>query len=225
MEAPNDDLVLHTHYKSSCSGRLRIALNIKGIQAKYTYVDLGKGEQRGSNYIELNPSGTVPVLTHLSHDRPVVAITQSIAALEYLEEVFGDKDPLLPSNSVARAQVRILVDVIAVDTQPLTNRSLVRRVTDLDGNGGEWHKQFLARGLHTYEKLVSKTVGRYSVGDRPTLADVCLVPCMWNAEHYGVDLDALPTVKRIYKAMMELEAVEAAHWRKQADCPTDGVWL
>jgi len=130
---------------------------------------------------------------------------------------------LLPSNSVIRAQVRMLVDVIAVDTQPLTNRSLVRRVIDLGRTGGEWHKQFLARGLQTYEKLASKTARCYSVGEQPTLIDVCLVPCVWNAEHYDVDLDALPTVKRVYKTMMEPEAVQTAHWRNQHDCPQDGA--
>lgn len=221
----NSTLLLHTYYRSSCSGRLRIALSIKEIQARYTYVNLGDGERRKSDYIDLNPSGTVPVLTHLRNGKPVVSITQSIAALEYLEEVSGDRDPLLPTESVARAQVRVLMNVIAMDTQPLTNSSLVQRVAELGANATDWHKRYLARGLRTYESLVAQTVGRYSVGDQPTLADVCLVPCVWNAEQYGVDLEAFPTVMRVYKTMMELEAVQKAHWRNQVDCPADGSWL
>lgn len=227
MESKACDVLLHTFYQSSCSARLRIALNIKEITARYTYVNLGKGEQRQESYIDLNPSGTVPVLTHLSDGKPVISITQSIAALEYLEEAFRDRQPLLPpsTDAVARAHVRTLVDVIALDTQPLTNRSVVRRVTELGADNCEWFRQNLGRGLQTYEKVVSKTAGEFSVGDQVTLADVCLVPCVWKAEQFGVDLDALPSVMRIYRAMMELEAVQKAHWRCQEDCPPNEAQL
>ena len=218
---------LHTYYRSSCSGRLRIALNIKSIPAEYAYVHLGNGEQRSPNYHQVNPSGTVPVLTHLSLAGLEFPITQSIAALEYLEEVFPESRPLLPPQSepLQRAKVRTLMNVIACDTQPITNRSIGSAVTDLGASHQEWQRKHLGRGLQAYEDIAAGTTGTYSVGDEVSMADVCLVPCVWNAEVYDIDLSKLPTVRRIYGAMMELEAVKKAHWKSQPDTPPDGAWL
>lgn len=218
---------LHTYYRSSCSGRLRIALNIKRIPTEYAYVHLGNGEQRSTEYHEVNPSRTVPVLTHVSPTGLEFPITQSIAALEYLEEVFPEPWPLLPPQSepFQRAKVRTLVNVIACDTQPITNRSIARAVTDLGADHETWQRTYLARGLQAYEEIAAGTAGRYSIGDDVSLADVCLVPCIWNAEAYGVELNKFPTVKRIYGAMTEMEAVQKAHWRNQPDTPPNGAWL
>ncbi|KAK3719253.1 hypothetical protein LTR37_004472 [Vermiconidia calcicola] len=219
---------LHTYYRSSCSGRLRIALNLKNLHTDYVYVHLFKGEQRSEKHMQLNPSGTVPVLLHQREDEGgSFSITQSIAALEYLEEIYPDQVPLLPplSQPPDRAKVRTLVNIVAIDIQPFSNRSVVKRVTDLGGNAEEWNSGFMTKGLQAYEAVAAKTAGRYSVGDRITLADVCLVPAIWAAEKHDVELQKFPTVMRIYKAMSELEAVQKAHWSSQEDTPADMAWL
>ncbi|KAK3680400.1 hypothetical protein LTR37_021262 [Vermiconidia calcicola] len=188
---------VHTYNRSSCSGRLRIALNLKNLQADYVYVHLFKGEQRSGNHLQLNPSGTVPVLLHRKEGEEVTfPITQSIAALEYLEEIVPNQVPLLPplSQPLDHAKVRTLVNIVAIDIQPFSNRSVVKRVTDLGGNAEEWNSGFMMKGLQAYEAVAAKTAGKYSVGDRITLADVCLVPAIWAAEKNSVELEKLPTV-------------------------------
>ncbi|KAK4993578.1 hypothetical protein LTR66_005960 [Elasticomyces elasticus] len=200
---------------------------LKSIPVDYAYVHLLKGEQSSPEHVALNPSGTVPVFTHLVDNGPSFPIGQSIAALEYIEEIFPDKTPLLPPrhSPLERAKVRSLVNIIACDTQPITNRHVMLAVGALGGSPDEWSKKYMTRGLEAYEQVSSKTTGRYSVGDNVTLADVCLIPAVWGAERYGVELGKLPTVMKVYGAMMELEAVKKAHWKVQRDTPSDLAWL
>lgn len=222
------EFLLHTYYKSSCSGRLRIALNLKGLNARYIHVNLFHGDQLSKEYRELNPSGTAPVLTHLDQDGNPISfpITQSAAALEYLEEVFPTP-PLLPPTSkpLDRARVRTLVNIITNDIQPFANRRVVTWVTELGSNRVEWNKYFMTRGLNAYDKIASKTSGRYSVGDEVTMADVCLLPAIYAAEKNEVELDKMAAIMRIYEALSELDAVKEAHWSRQEDCPEDMSWL
>ena len=221
--------LLHTYYKSSCAARLRIALNLKMIPAEYVYVHLFKGEQHSAKYQDLNPSGTVPVLTQLDENGEAVSfpITQSIAALEYLEETHPTLWPLLPhiTQPLERAKVRTLVNVVSNDIQPVTNRRITKRAGELGVDPIKWNEPFMTRGLQAYEKIASKTAGKYSVGDEVTLADVCLLPALWAAEKNEVELEKLPTVMRVYRALSELEAVQKAHWTNQEDTPEDKSWL
>lgn len=223
------EFLLHTYYKSSCAGRLRIAINLKGIPADYAYVHLFKGEQFSAKHKELNPSASVPVLTHLNNDGDAISfpITQSVAALEYLEEISPNERPLLPplSQPLERAKVRTLVNIVSNDLQPITNRRVIKAVTDLGADPVEWNKSFMTRGLVAYDNIASKTGGKYSVGDDVTMADVCLLPAIWAAEKNKVELEKLPTVMRIYQALSELEAVQKAHWTCQEDTPSDLAWL
>ena len=223
------EFLLHTYYRSSCSGRLRIALNLKGIPAEYAYVHLFKGEQLSEKHRELNPSASVPILTHLNNDGEPISfpITQSVAALEYLEEIRPNETPLLPplSQPLERAKVRTLVNIVTNDIQPITNRRIIKAVTELGADPTEWSKNYMTRGLVAYENIATKTAGKYSVGDSVTMADVCLLPAMWAAEKYGVELEKLPTVMRIFQALSELEEVQKAHWSCQEDTPADKAWL
>ena len=224
----NPTFLLHTYYKSSCSGRLRIALNLKGLQAKYVYVNLFQGDQLSEEYKELNPSGTAPVLTQLDQDGKPISfpITQSAAALEYLEEVFPNPALLPPaSKPLERARVRTLVNIITNDIQPFANRRVVSWVTELGSNRVEWNKYFMTRGLEAYDKIASKTAGNYSVGDEFTMADVCLLPAIYAAEKNEVELEKMPTIMRVYEALSKLDAVKEAHWSRQKDCPADMSWL
>ncbi|KAK8210189.1 hypothetical protein M8818_003677 [Zalaria obscura] len=224
MSSPR--FLLHTFYRSSCSARLRIALNLKSIPYDCEYVALDKYEQHTPTHRKLNPSGSVPVLTILMPDLIGVnfSIPQSVAALEYLEETYTDY-PLLPTGyrPWERAQVRTLVNIIACDVQPVTNRRTNKAVEALNGSLQDWCNHFTACGLEAYEEMVSKTAGKFSVGDQITLADVCLIPAVWNAEMYEVDLEMFPRVIDIYARLSELDAVKKAHWRVQPDTPKDGA--
>ncbi|KAI9149879.1 homogentisate 1,2-dioxygenase [Paramyrothecium foliicola] len=221
----NSDFVLYTYFRSSCSARLRIALNVKGLSYDSAYVNLLKNEQRQGEYTQVNPSHTVPTLElpRSDHDGPASTITQSVAALEYLEERYPDRKALLPPSSdpFARATVRSLVNIVACDIQPVTNLRILQRVAGHGASREEWAKSLMTEGLVAYEELATKTAGRFSVGDEFTLADVCLVPAVWGAMRFGVDLDALPTVKRIFEEASMIDAVVKAHWKNQEDTPQD----
>lgn len=221
------EFLLHTYYRSSCSGRLRIALNLKNIPAKYIHVLLYKDEQFSKEHQDLNPSGSVPVLTHLVRDGLSFPITQSVAAIEYLEEVYPDQQPLLPSLSrpLDRAKVRTLVNIITNDVQPITNRRINKAVVKFGADALHWNKLFMSQGLEAYERLALRTAGVYSVGDSVTMADVCLIPAIWAAEKHDVELEKLPTIMRVYRKLSELDAVQRAHWSVQEDMPADGSWL
>ncbi|KAI9740349.1 MAG: hypothetical protein M1834_004928 [Cirrosporium novae-zelandiae] len=214
-------LTLHTYYRSSCSARLRIALNLKHLAYDSAPVNILKDEQESPKFKALNPSCSVPVLIiHSRNNMKDTVLTQSIAALEYLDEAYPDIGPaLLPSEDevLARAHVRELVQIIASDIQPVTNSRVLNRVSDTQ----EWNKFFTRRGLLAYENLAKLTAGKFSVEDEITLADVCLVPACWNAQRFGVDLTEFPIINRIFKEMEEMKAVKKAHWKSQPDTPED----
>ena len=228
---------LHTYFRSSCSARLRIACNLKGIPLSYTYVNLLKKEQRDPSYLSTNPSGQVPTLTPITgdlshHQENLWPITQSVAALEYLEEVFPEcETKLLPplGQAVDRVNVRTLANVIACDVQPVTSLRVLRRVkkvvatarSDGDAASNEWAKDFSTQGFRAYEDIAAKTAGQFSVGDSISFADVCLIPAVWAAIRFKVDLEQFPVLKGVYERMSELGAVKKAHWKNQEDTPED----
>jgi len=227
MVAPKPFL-LYGWYKSSCTGRMRIALNYKAIPYEYKSVRLMDGEQHASAHTALNPSGTVPVLIDQRPEADGMSfpILQSIAALEYLEETFPDSPSLLPPASapLERAKVRTLVNVIASDTQPRAHRTIVKNIAAFGQSPEDWMKKYLTKGLLAYETIASKTAGKYSVGDQLSMADVCLLPCIWNAEKAGVDFSHMSTIMRVVRQMNELQTVQLAHWTKQPDTPADLGW-
>ncbi|KFY73796.1 hypothetical protein V499_06135 [Pseudogymnoascus sp. VKM F-103] len=220
--AVTDTFQAYVYYRSSCSGRLRIALNLKSITPTYKYVNLIAKEQRSEEYTLINPSHTVPTLIITpSSGGPPTKITQSIPALEYLEEAYPSLRPLLPKDLAGRATVRTLTAIIAADLQPITNLSILNRVGDIGGDKALWAKEIMAQGLLAYEAVVKNTAGTFSVGDEISMADVCLVPAMWGAERFGVDFEEMPTVMRIYERLAAMEEVKRAHWSRQEDTPKE----
>ncbi len=211
---------LLTYFRSSCSARLRIALHLKKLEFESAFVNLLKGEQHSEEHAKLNPSRSVPVLSGVN-DSTEFSISQSVAALEYLEEAYPDCRPLLPplGDPVARSKVRVLVNIIACDVQPVTNLRIILHVEELGGDRAAWSKKYISQGLSAYEHIVKDTAGEYSVGDDITLADVCLVPALWGAERFDMDLKAWPTVSRIYARLCNESAVRDAHWQNQPDTP------
>ncbi|KAG2417474.1 maleylacetoacetate isomerase [Aspergillus terreus] len=216
-------ITLYTYFRSSCSARLRIALNLKSLAYTPIPVNLLQGEQLTPENRARNPSATVPTLI-IERPANTVTITQSIAALEYLEEAFPDApNALLPpaSDPEARATVRTLADIISCDVQPVTNLRILKRVAPFGVDRGAWSKDLIEDGFRAYEAIVQRTAGTFSVGDRITIADVCLLPAVWGAVRSGVDMSAFPTIQRIAERLEMEEAVKKAHWTTQSDTPED----
>lgn len=210
---------LYTYFRSTAAYRVRIALNLKGIEADYRFVHLVRdgGEQHGDAYRKLNPQQLVPVL--IDGGAP---LTQSLAIIEYLEETHP-QPPLLPPDAVGRARVRALAQAVACDIHPLNN---LRVLQYLDREGGidkagrdRWYRHWVATGFDAIEAMLasSAATGRYCHGDTPGLADACLVPQVFNARRYECDLATYPTIVRVEQACLELEAFARAAPANQPD--------
>lgn len=209
---------LYDYWSSSAAYRVRIALNLKGLAYERVVVNrLGGAEEAG--YFDVNPQGFVPTL-----EDDGLRLVQSTAILEYLEERYL-APPLLPGEPGGRARVRAMVGMIAADIQPLNNQ----RVQDaLVGEFGfaaadlqRWYEKWIAEGLGAVERFLagSPGTGAFCHGDRPSLADLCLVPQVFNARRWRCDLAAYPTVRRIDAACQAHPAFAAAAPEAQADCP------
>lgn len=217
----SDRVTLYTYFRSSCSARLRIALHLKNIPFDSVFVNLLRDEQSSPTHLAVNPSGTVPALVIPRTSGPLT-ITQSLAALEYLDEAFPDTGPaLLPSDPEPRALVRTLAAIIACDVQPVTNLRILKRVAPLGADRAAWSKELIEDGLRAYEAIVSCSAGRFSVGDQITLADICLIPAAWGAERVNVDLAGFPVTNRIVQNLEKEDAVRKGHWRTQEDTPAE----
>ncbi|CAK7199628.1 hypothetical protein SEUCBS139899_002311 [Sporothrix eucalyptigena] len=224
-------LTLYGYYKSSCTTRLRIALALKKIEYTTVFIDFFNKEHRGAAYAAINPNMSLPTLAADEGDgQGPVYITQSVAALEYLEEAFPDNGVhLLPNNAADRARVRSLVEVVVADLQPRQAAQTLEKLgNDFNANQDQkvkWAYDWCIKELQAYETLVTATglAGKYSVGDTLTLADVCLVPGIQNAvERWGVDLDKdFPALAKIYENLKAVPEVQGAHWSQQPDAPKE----
>jgi maleylacetoacetate isomerase len=215
-------IIIYSYFRSSCSARVRIALHLKDLSYETVPVNLLKGEQLSEEHRKLNPSGSVPLLVINAGMPTEFKISQSVAALEYLEEAFPGQSILPPaSDHAARATVRALVDIVCCDIQPVTNLRIMNRVRKLGGVAEDWNRELMEEGLRAYESVVADVAGKYSVGDTVTMADCCLVPAVWNAQRLSLDIEQFPTISRIVENMQRLEAVVNAHYFSQPDTPED----
>jgi len=209
---------LYSYFRSSAAYRVRIALNLKGIAYEQVPVNLLKGEDQGEDYRKLNPQGLVPAL--ITADGQV--LIQSLAICEYLEEHYPDP-PLLPAAAPGRARVRALADLIACDIHPLNNLRVLKYLTGTLGVDKEqkiaWYQHWVVEGFTALEALLadSPDTGRFCHGDQPTLADVCLVPQVANAQRLACELSPYPTIQRISAACDALPAFAQAHPSQQPD--------
>jgi len=206
------------YFRSSAAFRVRIGLNLKGITVEHASRHLRKGEQAAPDYVALNPQKLVPTLVLDSGE----VLTQSLAILEYLEETHPEP-PLLPEDPVGRARVRALALITAADVHPIQNLRVMAFLRDKFGQTEEstfaWSRHWIETGFAAYEASVAgdRRTGAFSHGDRPTLADLCLVPQVFNAQRFKVDMSRYPTVQRIYTTCMSLPAFDAAQPAKQPD--------
>ncbi|ORZ32059.1 glutathione S-transferase [Catenaria anguillulae PL171] len=214
----DETVVLYTYFRSGASWRVRIALNLKGIAYTPKFVNLLKAEQRTDEYADtVNPSRLLPALIIDGH-----LLNQSLAILEYLQETRPNVGPaLLPpaTQPEKRALVRSLCHIIASDTQPIQNLRVLQKVSDDHAARADWAKHWITLGLQAYEKAIAKCAGKYSVGDEVTMADVCLVPQIYNANRFGVDLAPFPLINRVVAELNKLEAFDKAKPENQDDNP------
>jgi maleylpyruvate isomerase len=206
------DLVLHGYWRSTASWRVRIALGLKGLSWTDAFHHLRKGEQRDGAYLALNPQGFVPAL-----EVGGAVLTQSLAICEYLDEAYP-MPALLPTDPVARARVRGAALAIACDVHPVQNLSVLSRLRGL-GMGEEvvtgWAHDTIAAGLDAFDALVAGE-GPYCFGAAVTLADLCLVPQLYNARRFGVEL-RWPRLLAIEAACGELAVFRDAMPERQSD--------
>ena len=210
---------LYTYFRSSAAYRVRIALNLKGLAYDAAPVHLLRngGEQLSDAYRAINPAMLLPTLEDDGN-----TIGQSLAIIEYLEETHPHT-PLLPGDPASRARVRALALTVAADTHPLGNLRVLKHLKGEMGVSEEaklaWQQHWLRTGMATLEALLAddQRTGRYCHGDTPTMADCCLVPQVFGALRFGVDVTPYPTIMRIHAACGELAPFQRAHPSQQPD--------
>ena len=209
-------LTLHGYFRSSASFRVRIAVNLKGIPHTHVSHHLRKNEQNAPDFLKLQPQGLVPALT--TEDD---VLLQSMAIIEYLDETHP-QPPLLPADAAGRARVRAMAQVIACDIHPIDNLRVLRYLrTELHQDEAAvqaWYNHWIKLGFEAFEAMLRHpATGTFCHGETPGLADVCLVPQVFNAGNYKLDMSPYPTLQRVADACMALPAFIEAAPGKQHD--------
>jgi maleylacetoacetate isomerase len=208
--------VLFDYFRSSACYRVRIALNLKGVDYQSVAINLIEGAQREPQYRARNPQGFVPML-EIDGRR----LTQSLAIIDYLDARYPEPK-LVPADPADRAHVLALALAVACDIHPLNNLRVLRYLSQLGHEEpvrDDWYRHWVREGLIALEALAAERAGRFLFGDAPSLADVCLVPQMFNARRFKLSLDDFPTLVRVDAEASALPAFEAAHPQRVAPAP------
>ena len=202
------DVVLYDYWRSSAAYRLRIGLGLLGLDGRAVPVNLLTGEHKAAANLARNPQGLVPTL-----QIDGLTLTQSLAILEYLDETRGAG--WMPTDPAGRARVRALAHAIAMEIHPVCNLSVARFAVERSGGGitmESWMAEFIPRGLAGFEALLDHpATGRFCDGESPGLADICLVPQLYNARRWGIDLEPYPRLNDIAARLDAIPAFAAAH--------------
>ncbi|KSB89468.1 maleylacetoacetate isomerase [Caulobacter vibrioides] len=212
-------MTLFGYWRAAAPYRVRIGLNLKGLAYDQAPVNLLKGEQRQGAYLDLNPQGLTPALAVSGDGGDGVVLTQSLAILEWLDETYP-QPALLPTDPLGRARVRAMAQVVACDIHPLNN---VRVTGELAARGQDeaarraWMARWLAEGFTALEAAIVAHGGTYAYGDAPTLADICIVPQVYGARRFDIDLSPYPTLVAAADRAADHPAFAAAHPSLQPD--------
>jgi len=209
-------LTLHSAWRASAPYRVRIGLSLKGVAYEYAALDLLAGDQRGAAYRAVNPQGLAPALD--LGDGQV--LTQSLAILEWLEET-RPTPPILPRSALDRAIVRAMANIVACDIHPLNNTRVGARLKTL-GVGDEalvrdWIQPWIREGFDALEPMVARHAGMFAFGDSPTIADCCIVPQVYSANRFQVDMTPWPAIAGVAERTAMHPAFAAAHPSRQPD--------
>ena len=209
-------LTLHSAWRATAPYRVRIGLALKGVEYEYAAVDLLAGQQREPAYRAVNPQGLTPALD--LGDGYV--LTQSLAILEWLEET-RPQPPILPRSAIDRATVRAMANIVACDIHPLNNTRVGRKLKDLgiadDVVIRDWIQAWIREGFEALEPLVARYGGMFAFGDSPTIADCCLVPQVYSAGRFGLDMASWPAIAGVAERTAMHPAFAAAHPSRQPD--------
>jgi maleylacetoacetate isomerase len=205
--------IFYEYWRSSAAFRVRIALNLKGVDYESRQIDLREDEQKTESYRALNPQGLVPML-----EIDGLRITQSLAILTYLDLKFPNQ-PLLPASAEARAHVVTMCMIVAADIHPLNNLRVLKYLKNKLGHSQDeidrWYVHWISEGLPALEAVAKPRSGKFLFGDAPTMVDCCLVPQLYNARRFDVPLDDYPTLLRADENANKLEAFAAAAPERQ----------
>lgn len=220
-------LRLHNYYRSTTSFRVRIALNMKGLDYDYADYPLLPNAHKSESYMILNPQGLVPALEIMGESPSDFHIlSQSLAILEYIDETHPSP-PLLPNDPLERARIRSLAQIIACDIHPLGNLRVLRYLTD-HFNADKavkkhWFQNWAKQGFEALETRLSTEAqtGQFCHGDSPSLADICLYAQIYNNERWGMDPNPYPVIMGIYRRCHDIVAFQMARPENQPDAPQD----
>lgn len=204
-------MILHGYWRSGAAYRVRIGLNLKGLTYEQSPVELRTGEQRSEAYLSLNPQGLVPAL-----EADGQVLTQSLAILEWLEERHPDP-ALLPGPSADRAVVRAMAAIVACDIHPLNNLRVLKAVGALGAVQNDWAAQWIKPGFDALEALIAQHGRGWAFGDQPGLADCFLVPQIFSARRFEIEVSAWPRIAAIDAMAAAHPAFQAAHPANQPD--------
>jgi maleylpyruvate isomerase len=208
---------LYGYFQSSAAFRVRIALHLKTLPYENATVDLLKGDHRTPEFERVNPEQAIPAL--VDGDKTLV---QSLSIIEYLDEAYPEP-PLLPSTPEGRARVRGLAQLVACDIHPLNNLRVLKYLSQKIGLNKDqrnaWYLHWIEEGFRAFEAMLSRSreTGTFCHGNQVTMADICLVPQVFNAKRYDLDLSPYPTLMRIFENLMKLTAFDTAQPSKQPD--------
>lgn len=216
-------ITLYDYFRSSSAYRVRIALYLKGLDFKSIHVDLLKSEQNSSAYKQINPQGVVPYIVDGD-----VEMSESLAIMEYLDEAYGDTPPLIYSSATDRAYIRQLSLLIASGVHPFTHPAVWKgylqgKLECNEEQAMDWYNHWTHKGFAAYEGLLNKygKSGLYSLGNKISMADLCLIPQIYNARRFNMDLSAYPNITAIEKNCIALEAFQKASPELHPDAPSD----
>ncbi|WP_309644994.1 maleylacetoacetate isomerase [Phenylobacterium sp.] len=208
-------LTLHSYWRATAPYRVRIGLQIKGLDYGYVGVNLLEGNQHQATYRAVNPQRLTPALDIGDGE----ILTQSLAILEWLDETHPEP-ALLPKDALSRARVRAMADIIACDIHPLNNMRVNRALEAMEVSAprrGKWVERWIVDGFQTLEPMVAKYGQGFAFGDTPTIADCCLIPQVYSAQRYKVDLEPFPAIRAVAEHAAQHHAFIAAHPDNQPD--------